>query len=125
MRGQSAVETLVSIGFMLFLFVSAMTVVIRTDSEAAEMESFLNNRTSCEALAGGVNAVFASGEGTWVSLSTIHDITVNGGQGEIMVGNVFCLTMAEISNGTHPNFTLTQGQIEITSAGENVVVRNV
>jgi len=116
---------MLSIGFMLLILMMSLTVVFDRDREAAEIEEFLENRTSCDALALVTEATFASGENTAMVKEISKNITIYGEAGQIVVGEVFCLTIADLTNGTDNNFTLTEGTVEILALEEEVRLRNV
>ncbi len=125
MAGQSSLESLVSIGFMLFLFTSTLAVAYQKERETSRVGEFLANRTDCDAIALEVAAVFTSGEGTRTVRKIGRRAEVYGDAGQIVVGDVFCLTIANVTNGTHSSFTLEEGEVEILSLGREVRVRNV
>ena len=116
---------LVSVGFVLLIFLAVVAVMTGREAETALVEDVLRNRTDCDAVAIEVEAAFAGGKGTTIYRTSDRNLTVYGDAGQIEAGSVTCISVANITNGTHHRFVLNEGRIEIRSLGEEVLVRNV
>lgn len=125
MRGQSAIEAMTSIGFVMIFFVATLAVVSNKDRETDNVREFLIEKTECDKLVMGADSAFASGRGMIIQTSLEHNATVYGEYGSATVGSALCIGVARLTNGTHNNFTVSEGDVEIVSLGDEVLIRNV
>ena len=123
MRGQGSLEALTGVGFMLLLFSITLFLTFDRNAETENVREFLRNRTDCDAVALGVDAAFLSGRDTTILRNLANNASVHNSQ--LIIGDVFCLTVVNMTNGTHNIFSLVEGDIEIVALETEVRVRNV
>jgi hypothetical protein len=129
MLGQTSLEYMYTMGFMLLLFTAVLVVYGLAQADLVEISQGAELRTVCRSAASQISTIAVSGDGTTAALSlpsamSQYNIFVSGSTRTISVAAWEKLASCKIStsnvtNGTATSFTVSDG-IKMSNIGGGV-----
>jgi hypothetical protein len=119
MRGQSSIEFLYTMVFMLLLFTAVLVIYGVAQGDLVEISQGSEFRAACRSAASQISAIASSGEGTSARLSlpeaaTQYSVFVSGSERTVSVTAwekiASCrISTSNVSNGSSSSFSVSDG----------------
>jgi hypothetical protein len=119
MRGQTSIEFLYTMVFMLLLFTAVLVIYGMAQGDLVEISQGSEFRAACHAAASQISAIASSGSGTAAVLSlpeakTQYTVYVSGSDRTVIVAAwermASCrISTTNVSNGTASSFSVADG----------------
>ena len=119
MRGQTSIEFLYTMVFMLLLFTAVLVIYSLAQSDLMEISQGSEFRAACHSAASQISAIASSGEGAAAALSlpeaaTQYTVYVSGNDRTVNVAAweriASCrISTSNVSNGTARSFSVSDG----------------
>ena len=130
MLGQTSLEYLYAMGFMLLLFTAVLVVYGLAQADLVEISQGAELRTVCRSAASQISTIAASGEGTTALLSlpsttSQYNVYISGSARTLSVAawgqlESCMISTSNVTNGTATNFTILDGA-RMSNIGGGVV----